>query len=118
MLFKIVASGVFAAVPLGSDALTGDTVLVGAEAVKAAGVEEKLPANLPQDRIVGVFTVAPTGGYSLKILGVEEQGDSLVIKAELVPPEGVAIQVITRPWVLILLEKPLENKRVRLELAR
>ena len=95
MLFKVIASGVFAAVPLD---LAGDTVLVGAEAVKAAGVEGKLPVDAPPERVLGVFAFAPTGGYALKVEGIEEIYVKILsqIGKPINEPKAVDVQIIPK----------------------
>ena len=85
--------------------------------MEAAGAQEVLPADVPLERVVGVFTTAPTGGYSLKVLGVEEGEDALSVRVKLEAPEGPAIQVITHPWVLLLLEKA-PDKPLKLRVER
>lgn len=115
--FRMVATGSSAAVDNVSVQLASNQNALESLWRSAYGRQNPLPPTplLGSQTAVGIFLGArPTGGYGLKIDGVEPQGDLLSVRVTLTAPAPHAIttQAITSPWAILSVSGQYSQVRV------
>ncbi len=83
-----------------------------------ARVEQTPPRLLKENEETGIAIFAgerPTGGYRLEVRDVSPTPDRLDVRMALLPPGSIAAQVITAPYIFIIVDKVAAETYVALD---